>query len=319
MTENELGVLAANALKKVARNEQIRHFIKESDIFYPLLFRAAQRFIVGEVRNDAVSKGQELVQKGYGVSMEYIGENISDEQQSHEVKHEIMQVILESGDIGASSTVSLDVSHLGLMIDEDLAYENLSELACEANRLGKTIMIGAEESTKIDRIIRLYKRINEVYSNVGITLQAYLHRTEQDLEGILSCRGRIRLVKGAYQEPGELALPRSEQLDTKYIVLAERLVATGRPISIATHDAVIIEQLEQRGVWDRPNAELEMLYGIRPELMKNMKMKGYPTRVYLTYGEKWHLYFFHRLSEYPPNVYRAIADMVELQVEENKY
>lgn len=319
MNEAELGVLAAKALKEVARSEQIKQYIQESEELYPLLFRAAQRFIVGDVRSDAVSKGLELIQKGYAVSMEYIGENISGELESTEVKKEILQLIRESSEAGSSSTISLDLSHIGLMIDEEIAYQHLTELACEANRQGRTIMISAEESTKTNRIIRLYKRVNEVYSNVGITVQAYLHRTEQDIEAIRQCSGRIRLVKGAYQEQAGIAMPRSEPLDTKYVGIAESLVATGRPISIATHDEAIIEELRQRGVWEQPNVELEMLYGVRPDLLRRMNAEGYRARVYLTYGEKWHLYFFHRLSEYPPNVYRAIADMVSPSKKDNLY
>lgn len=319
MNETELGFLVTGALKRIARSASINQFIKESEDLYPILFKAAQQFIVGELRSDAVLKGLELTQNGYAVSMEYLGENIQDERQAMEVNNEILQLIRKSSDIGSLSTISLDLSHIGLMIDEDLAYQQLSELAHEANRHGQTIMISAEESTKTDRIIQLYKRANEVYSNVGITLQAYLHRTEQDLEAIQHCRGRIRLVKGAYQELGEQALARSERLDAKYIGIAERLVTTGRPISVATHDEAIIEQLRLRGVWNQPGVELEMLYGIRPDLLKNMKMNGYRTRVYLPYGEKWHLYFFHRLSEYPPNVYKAIVDMMSATPKESVY
>lgn len=311
MMETELRIAAAQALKSIARNELIKQHIKGSEDLYPLLFHAAKRFIVGETKEDAVTEAIELVSRGYSVSLECIGENIGDEHQCVEAKNEFLELIHAAGKLGQQSTISLDLSHIGMTVNEELAYQHLIELAGEADRHGMTIMISAEEESKKDGIAALYKRVSESYPNVGITLQAYLHRTEVDLKAIKSYSGRIRLVKGAYQESEEIALPRSEQLRAKYITLVEKLVATGREISIATHDELIIEEIVQRGYLRKPNMELEMLYGIRPDLLKKLNKEGYRTRVYLAYGKEWHLYFFHRLAEYPPNMYRVLADLIE--------
>jgi len=310
MNETEPLILATNALKSIARSEQAKQYIKNDEELYPLLFRAAQRFIAGEHREDAISDALTLLSKGYSVSLECIGENIRDEQQCIEEKDEFIELIRLAGNNGLDATVSLDLSHIGMMIDEDLAYNHLVDLSREAALHGMTLMIGAEESAKTDQIHALYKRISESYPNVGITLQAYLNRTERDLEQIKQYPGRIRLVKGAYQEPSEIALPRSEQLRAKYVQLAERLMATDLPVSFATHDEDLIEAIRHCGYLDRPNVELEMLYGVRPDLLKKMKYEGYRAKAYITYGKEWHLYFFHRLAEYPPNMFRAIADIV---------
>ncbi|MFD0710825.1 proline dehydrogenase family protein [Paenibacillus sp. GCM10027626] len=309
MNDNELQLLAANALKTIARNEQIKSYIQASEELYPLLFRAAQRFIAGSTRESALVEALNLISKGYRVSLEYIGENTSTEQECIAAKNEFLQLAHAAGKARLQTAICLDLSHIGMIIDAELAYRHLAELALTAADYGSTVMISAEESHKTDQILGLYKKTSKVCPNVGITLQAHLHRTERDLLDILPYHGRIRLVKGAFQEPKEIALPRSQELNDRYLHLAEMLVSSGRPVSIATHDEKIIEEVCQRGYLAQPNVELEMLYGIRPDRLKKLKDEGYRTKVYVPYGQEWHLYFFHRLAEYPPNIYRAIADM----------
>ncbi|GAB6991106.1 proline dehydrogenase family protein [Paenibacillus pini] len=310
MIVEDLHGLATNALKMIARNGQMKQYIKNTDPLYSVLLGAAQRFVAGETREAAVSQALDLHTKGYSVSIECIGENFSTERKCIEAKDEFIQLIQTSGKAGLDTTVSLDLSHIGLTVSEELAYQHLIELAREAAHFGINIMIGAEESSKTNMIHAIYKRVHERYTNVGITIQAYLHRTELDLAELKHYGGRIRMVKGAYQEPEEQALPRSEQLREKYIQMMGFLISEGRSISIATHDELVIEELRQRRYLKQSNVELEMLYGIRPELAIKNKNDGYRTRVYVTYGTEWHLYFFHRLAEYPPNVYQALADMV---------
>ncbi|MNI21374.1 Proline dehydrogenase 1 [compost metagenome] len=319
MNEAALRILATDTLKWIARNEQVNNHIRHSNELYPLLFRAAQRFITGETREDAVTEALKLIWKGYSVSLECIGENIVDEQACIVAKNEFIQLIRLAGNARLETTISLDLSHIGMIVDKELAYDHLIELTREAALHGLTIMISAEESTKTDQIIGLYKRVSGVYANVGITLQAHLYRTEQDLMDIEGYSGRVRIVKGAFQESKEVAVPRSEELSKRYLQLIEKLVISGRPVSIATHDKLIIEEVRQRGYLKQPHVEVEMLYGIQPDLLKVLKAEGYRTRVYVPYGKEWHLYFCHRLAEYPPNIYRALADMVSPSKEENLY
>ena len=146
-----------------------------------------------------------------------------------------------------------------------------------------------EESTKTDQILEVYKRAAVRHRNIGITLQAHLLRSEQDLQDLLHYPGRIRLVKGAYQEPEELALPRSKQLDERYVQLVDEIVRAGHPISIASHDAGIIKLIRNCGYRKSANIEFEMLYGIQGELLKSLKNDGYQAKVYLTYGTEWYL------------------------------
>lgn len=309
-TEQQLRLIATSALKSIARNEQIKQHVLESESLYPLILRAARRFIAGETRDQALPEAIKLISKGYSVSLDCIGENKTLEKECTEAKNEFLQLVRSLRGTGHLSTMSLDLSKIGMMVDGELAYRHLEELLREASLYGVTIMISAEESFKTEQIVELYKRAAGNYVNVGITLQAHLHRTERDLAEIQHYPGRIRIVKGAYQESEDNGEPRSERLTEKYLRLVEARVASGHPVSIATHDEAILGELRRRGYLGQPNVEVEMLYGIRADLLKTLKDEGYRARVYLPYGKEWHLYFFHRLAEYPPNLYRAIADMV---------
>lgn len=309
MNEMELQVSASHALKSIARNEAIKSFFKSSKELYPLVLQAAKRYVAGETSEEAVSEALVLRSKGYEVSLEYIGENIRDEKECEAAKNEFLQLARKVGRAGSGAAISVDLSHIGLTIDRELAFDHLVELANEAALYGSSVMIGAEESTKTEQILDLYMRASERYPNVGITLQAQLNRTENDWHDIKRYPGRIRLVKGAYQEPKEIAIPRSDELNERYLHLAEMMLSSGRQLTIASHDEVIIESARQRGFLKSPNVEVEMLYGIRGDLLKSLKNEGYRTKVYVPYGTEWYLYFCHRLAEFPPHIYRALADM----------
>lgn len=199
------------------------------------------------------------------------------------------------------------------MLEPELAYTNLAKLAERALGTELELFISMEESAKTEQILEVYKRAASRYPNIGITLQAHLHRTPDDLAALSASPGRIRIVKGAYQEPGEVAISRSESLNERYLQLVEQALGDGHRVSVATHDEFIIEEAIQRGLLTAGGARLEMLYGIRPELGSRLKSAGYPVQIYLTYGQEWYLYLCHRIAEYPPNLYRAIANMAASQ------
>lgn len=310
MTYSKEALKAANALKSIARNEQIKAFIQQSGDLYPLLLRAAKRFVAGETRNEGIGKAKELVSKGYGVSLEYIGENTRNIEDCIEAKNEFMTLIHSLGKHQKEETISLDLSHIGLSIDSDLALNHLQQLANEAQKYRHTVMISMEESTKTDQILDLYKKTTLDYPNVGLTIQAHLYRSEEDILELLNYPGKIRLVKGAYQESSEIAIPRSKALNERYLNLIHTIADANHPLSVATHDKELIEDMVQGELFNRTHVEYEMLYGIRPDLLRMLKEQGAQVRVYLPYGSEWYLYLCHRLAEYPPNVYTAIADMV---------
>ncbi|WP_243291918.1 proline dehydrogenase family protein [Bacillus sp. FJAT-47783] len=299
-----------DSLKSIARNLKIKEYIQQSPELYPLFLSSAKRFVTGESREDAVSIGDKLIQKGYNISLEFIGENTIDKEECVRAKDEFIALMKECGNRGINSRISFDLSHIGLSVDPDLAYQNLLAMAKEAQSHGLSLIISMEESGKTDQILSIYKKVAMEYSNVGITLQAQLYRTLDDLNELLNYSGAIRIVKGAYQEPSDICVPRSDKLNQRYLELVDLCVNAGHPVSIASHDEAIHKQVIGRGYLQNPHVEAEMLYGIRPDLCKRFKDDGLPVRIYLTYGVEWYLYLCHRIAEYPPNIYIAITDMI---------
>lgn len=302
--------LVIKALKSAARDEQMKHAVQQSMELYPLLWKAAKRYVTGEKKKDALQMALKLIAKDYQVSIEFIGENTTDLVECQKVKDEFLQLIERMGASSMKQTVSLDLSHIGLSINAELAYKHLVELARKANQYEITLMISMEESSKTSDILDIYKKVASQFSNVGITLQVHLYRTEEDIQQLIQYPGKIRLVKGAFQEPIDVALQRSEALNERYLLFAEQLINANHPISIATHDDVLIQEMEQRQYFNQSNVEIEMLYGIRPDLIHQLKAKGCRCKVYLTYGSEWYLYLCHRLAEYPENLFLAIADII---------
>jgi proline dehydrogenase len=299
-----------DALKSIARNLEVKKYIQQSPELYPLFQRSAKRFVTGESKEDGISVGDKLLHKGYRISLEYIGENTVNREECVRAKDEFIALMKECGNRGLNSRISFDLSHIGLSVDHELAFQNLLEMAEEAEKHDLSLMISMEESGKTDQILTIYKRVVVKYTNVGVTLQAQLHRTLSDLKDLLEYSGAIRIVKGAYQEPPDICIPRSEKLDQRYLELVDLCVKVGHQVSIASHDEAIYKQIIERGYLQNPYVEAEMLYGIRPELCKQLKDDGLPVRVYLTYGVEWYLYLCHRIAEYPPNIYVAITDMI---------
>jgi len=276
-----------------------------------LLLTAAKRYVTGETRADAIKIAQRLEKMGYRLSMEHIGENTLDSQIVHEAQREFLALTADCSQLHTPIGISFDLSHLGLLLDKGLAFAHVEELAERARHSGHYLMISMEESTKTEAIISMYERLAQRHENVGITIQAHLHRSLDDVKRVLGLPGKIRLVKGAFKEPQEIALGRSVELNERYLELADMCVRAGRECSLATHDQAIVDELDGRDYLHRPNVEVELLYGVRPELAHALREKGVPVRLYLTYGTEWYLYLCHRLAEHPPHVHQAIADMFD--------
>lgn len=306
----------AKAIKSIARNQQIKSYILKSDELYPLLLHVAKRFVTGENRNDGIVTAQKLIEKDYLISLEYIGENTVNVKECQNAKNEFLELIDEMGSLSMGQTVSLDLSHIGLSVNPETAYIHLLELARKAQKYGITLMISMEESAKTNDILEIYKKTTEQFSNVGITIQTYLSRSMNDIKKLIHYPGKIRLVKGAYEESSDIVMLRSEELNNRYLELVEFLIDANHPLSIATHDEMLLREIENRQYLQHPNVELEMLYGIRPDLLKNIKEKGYNCKVYLTYGNEWYLYLCHRIAEYPENLFLALTDMIDSSLAE---
>ncbi|MFC4104102.1 proline dehydrogenase family protein [Paenibacillus xanthanilyticus] len=299
---------AADALKSIARRQDLKAQVERTPALNGLLRRAAARYVAGDSREDGIEAGRRLLGQEYAISLEYIGENTQDAEACEAAAEELAALVGELWRLGMAARVSFDLSHIGLAADDELAVAQLLGLARRARGTGIELFVSMEESAKTDRILAVYKRAAAEEPGIGITLQAYLNRTPGDLAGLEGIGGPVRIVKGAYREPEEAAIGRSEALNERYLSLVEAALAQGRRVSVATHDETLIEAVAARG-WIGQGLEFELLYGIRPDLAGRLKAIGYPVRVYITYGDEWYLYLCHRIAEFPPNLYRAIADI----------
>ncbi|MGO4542193.1 proline dehydrogenase family protein [Paenibacillus sp. 2TAB19] len=314
--ESNLEKQFSAALKSIARRDDLKAYVERTPELYVLLQQAASRYVTGETRQEGVAASRRLAGEGYKLSIEYIGENTSDADECEAAAAEMKALIQDLGRAGLPARVSFDLSHIGLSLDKELAYSHLMDLAANANAVGAEIelFISMEESSKTEDILSVYTSAATTYSNLGITLQAHLNRTPQDLEALADSRRRVRIVKGAYQEPEDRAIHRSPALNERYLELVECAIRQGHHVSIATHDEAIVDEVLKNGWLSHGHAEFETLYGVRPELGSKLKADGHSVRIYLPYGHEWYLYLCHRIAEYPPNLYRAVIDIVTKRI-----
>ncbi|WP_128896678.1 proline dehydrogenase family protein [Longirhabdus pacifica] len=303
-----------NAIKLIARSADIKSHIKNDPLLYASLLKAAKRYIAGEDIASLLERGKYLTSKGYTLSLEYIGEDLLQAEECVAAKDEIVRFAGECTFDDAN--VSLDLSHIGLAVDPALTREHLIEILEQAQRSNMDVMISMEDSSRTDRILELYTEMSKSFRNVGITMQAHLKRTMQDMQSIMQIPGKVRVVKGVYHESDSIAYPHDEMLNERYLDIVDRLVKAEHDVSIASHDERIIDASFDRGYLDFSFVEVEMLHGMRPNLLRSVKDRGGKARVYLTYGDDWHLHVFHRLAEYPPNLYKAILDIANVQESE---
>lgn len=283
----------------------------QSPLLYPLLLAAAKRYVAGETRADVMTIAQRMENLGYRLSVEHIGENTLDIQTVQEAKQQFLGLIEDTSHLQSAVGISFDLSHLGLLIDSELAFAHVEDMAERALQQGQYLMISMEESEKTEAIVGMYERLAQRHKNVGITIQAHLHRSVEDIKRVVGLPGKIRLVKGAFKERPEIALARSAELNERYLELADICIQSGCELSLATHDQAIMDELIHRHDLRQPHVEVELLYGVRPELAHALREKGISVRLYLTYGTEWYLYLCHRLAEHPPHVHQAIADMFD--------
>ncbi len=262
----------------------------------------AARFVAGETLDECLPVLRRLNDQGLYANTTLLGEGVLEPAQTKSVVAAYREVIERISSEGMRANVALKLTHLGLEIDEELAYANLRRLL----ELGSFIRIDMEQSQFVDATLRIYRRLREDgFDNVGAVLQAYLYRTPDDLESLLPLAPNLRLVKGAYLEPDELAYPRKADVDAAYARLLERMLAAGGHTAVATHDEALIERAirfaETNGVpGDR--YEFQLLYGVRSQLQLELVRRGHKVLVATPYGPDWYPYLMRRLGERPANL-----------------
>lgn len=292
-------------------------------------WRAASRFVAGENLQDAIEAIKRLNLKGINATLDHLGEHTSDPEKAVQATEDVIEALTEIELSGVRSNVSIKLTQIGLALDENLCKENLERILKHAQKYDNFVRIDMEDSPWVEKTLSLYSYMkNECgCDNVGIVIQSYLYRSAEDITQILKTAGRVRLCKGAYQEPEDIAFPNKQDVDDNYDQLTNMLMdgalAVGSPPisddgkippipALATHDENRIQQaksyLKKTGL-SRSAMEFQMLYGIRRDIQVQLVSGGYPVRVYVPYGTEWYPYFTRRLAERPANLWFFISNL----------
>ena len=274
----------------------------------------ASRFVAGEDLDACVAVLRRLNEQGFSANTTLLGEDVLEEAETRAVVEEYETILARLHDEELKANVALKLTHLGLDIDEEFAFENVRRVVERAAELGNFIRIDMESSALVDPTLRTFRRLREAgLDNVGTVLQSYLYRTPEDLEGLLPLAPNLRFVKGAYLEPESVAYPRKEDVDSAYLRLVERSLTGGGYTAIATHDERMIEHAlafaEHEGI-GRDRFELQMLYGVRPQLQLDLVARGYEVLVATPFGPEWFPFFTRRLAERPANLTFVVRNLL---------
>ena len=301
----DVAAQAAQVLRTLALDEDLKWRIPADPVLGPLARRIARRYVAGDRLADALPRAAEIQAAGHRVNVEYMGESCRDAVRAVEETRVFLDAATQ---LPAGCSISLDLSHIGLAVDPDLALRNAIALAEATAETGREMVISAEGSDRTDAVLALHGRLCERFDHVGVTVQARLHRTAQDLPRLLDHPGRIRLVKGAFLEPADIAWPReAPELATAYLRYADQL--SEHLCSYATHDWDLIRAIAHDRT-PRPDApwEFETLLGLGPDRLAEMAALGHPTREYIVFGTEWWLYVCNRIAEDPQRLLQAVVD-----------
>jgi proline dehydrogenase len=274
----------------------------------------ASRFVAGETLDDAVPVLRRLNERGLLTNTTLLGEGVRDEAETRAVVAAYGEVLDRIHAEGLRTNVAVKLTHLGLSIEEELAQRNVTELVQHAARVGNFIRIDMEESRHVDATLRIYRRLREAgHSNVGAVLQSYLFRSEDDLAALLPLAPNLRIVKGAYLEPPDIAYPRKRDVDAAYVSLLEASLEGEGFTAVATHDETLIEHAisfaAERGI-PRERFQFQMLYGVRPHLQLDLVGRGFDVLVATPYGPQWYRYLMRRLAERPANLLFFVRNLL---------
>ncbi len=276
-----------------SRNETVRHLVASA----PLSRDVVKRFVAGETTADAVEVVRGL---GLPVTLDHLGEDTTDEAQAEKTVQAYLELLdaLHAAGLSERAEVSVKLSAVGQALDESLSLTNASRICAAAEQCGTTVTLDMEDHTTTDSTLEVLRELRRTWPWVGAVLQTYLHRTLDDCRRLAGPGSRVRLVKGAYAEPPEVAIQDPHEVDLNYVRCLNVLLAgEGYPM-FATHDPRLIEIIGERARWyDKTDYEFQMLYGVRPEEQKRLG-----ARVYVPYGEQWYGYLMRRLAERPANV-----------------
>jgi proline dehydrogenase len=281
----------------------------------PFVKRAVARFMPGEKLEDALTAAVALRQQGIGAVLTELGENVSDSARADEVARHYVDALEKVGEAQLDCHISVKLTQLGLDVDATRCLANVRSLAACARTQRTFLWIDMEQHTYVDPTLQIYRTLLAEFPNVGVCLQAYLYRTADDLTSLMPLGGGVRLVKGAYREPANVAYPHKRDVDANYLALARRMVGRARTAGFravfGTHDARLINAIQ--GFVDtgalRESTEFHLLFGIQRAEQLRLAGEHYHVRVLISYGEQWFPWYMRRLAERPANVWFVARNM----------
>jgi proline dehydrogenase len=297
------------AILVLAESPRLDHFVRRHGMRL-----GAGRFVAGETLDQLVPVLRRLNEQGLLTNTTLLGEHVHSPEESRAVVDVYREIFDRIAAEKLKTNVALKLTHLGLDIDEQLAYENVAALVEHAAGLGNFVRIDMEESQWVDATLRIYRRLREAgHANTGTVLQSCLYRTEADLESLLDLKPNLRFVKGAYLEPPDVAYPEKAEVDAAFVRLIERSLRDGGFTAIATHDEAIVERaiafVEREGI-SRDRFQFQMLYGVRPQLQLDLVRRGFSVLVATPFGPDWYRYLMRRLAERPANTFFFLKNLV---------
>ena len=303
-------MLTRSALIYLSRQEGLKEFAARFSLFRKL----TTRFIAGESIDEAVAAIREVNAHGCTASFDHLNESVGSAKETVAEVTEYLNVLARIDESGIKSNVSIKLTQFGLDIDPELAYRNARRIVKDAHRRGNFVRVDMEGSNVTQVTIDIFKRLRAEFglNDVGIVIQSYLYRTLEDAQQLVKIPARIRLCKGAYNEPPEVAYPQKSDTDANYVRVMQVLLSSGVYHGIATHDPKMIDatiDFAQREGISKDAFEFQMLYGIRRDLQEQLARDGWGMRVYVPYGKHWYPYFMRRLAERPANIWFVMKNL----------
>ncbi len=291
-------------------------WLRERASRYKFVKRSVSRFMPGETLDDAITAARELKKKNIASVLTHLGENVFDKQEAENVALHYQHVLEKVHGENLDAEISVKLTQLGLDLSPELCEQNLRRLFAVENP-AKTLWIDMEASGYVDATLAIYTRLLADYRNAGICLQAYLHRTASDIEALRRMKPTIRLVKGAYAEPPDVAIRSKGAIDANYLLLARHLLRDQvggevRRAAFATHDPALIHHITDfaaaNGI-SRTEVEVQMLYGIQRGEQERLASGGWRSGVLIAYGDYWYPWFVRRLAERPANLWLLLRNL----------
>ena len=290
----------------LSHSEAMRRFVTQ---FGPAR-RTARRFIAGETLDEAIPVVRDLNSRGILATLDHLGENVASREDARRAAREYQDLLQRIADEGVQSTISVKLTHVGLDFGEDFCCDVMQGIIQTANSIGNTIEIDIEGSEYTQSTLNVFHGLLDEYQNLRLALQAYLFRTEADLQGLVGRGSSVRLCKGAYDEPPAIAWKDKAEVDASFVrlmdvMMSEKAIQNGFYPALGTHDHALILRAERevaRRSIGKDSFEFQMLHGVRRDWQRRLAAEGYRLRIYVPYGTQWYPYFMRRLAERPANV-----------------